>query len=95
MLRLLAAGLNNLQIGERLMISPHTPIRHVSNIVTKADLSNCAGAATYIARHGILEYRLDATAPGGSARHTGRGQRMTARAQCRLTPHRPPTIARR
>ena len=58
-LRLLAAGLTNRQIAERLVVSEHTVHRHVTNILRKLDLSSRAAAAAHAARAGLLE-ALDA-----------------------------------
>jgi DNA-binding CsgD family transcriptional regulator len=54
-LRLIAAGRSNQQIAEDLMISPHTVVRHVSNIFAKAGVSNRVEAATYAQRHGLIQ----------------------------------------
>ena len=47
MLRLLAEGLTNRQIAERLVISEHTVHRHVTNILRKLDLPSRTAAAAY------------------------------------------------
>ena len=44
MLRLLARGLSNKQIAERLVISPKTAGNHVEHIYAKIGASNRAGA---------------------------------------------------
>ena len=44
-LRLLAEGLTNRQIAERLVVSEHTVHRHVTNILRKLDLPSRAAAA--------------------------------------------------
>jgi LuxR family transcriptional regulator, maltose regulon positive regulatory protein len=49
---LMAKGLKNLEIGERLRVSPFTVKRHVANILTKLDLPSRAAAAAYAAREG-------------------------------------------
>jgi DNA-binding NarL/FixJ family response regulator len=49
-LRLVAQGLRNQEIGERLGVSPFTVKRHVANILTKLDLPTRAAAAAYAAR---------------------------------------------
>jgi len=51
-LRLVAQGLSNQQIGDRLFLSEHTVKRHVANILTKLDLPSRAAAAAHAARHG-------------------------------------------
>ena len=52
-LALLAEGLSDRAIGERLHISAHTAHRHVSNILTKLGVRTRAAAAALGARHGI------------------------------------------
>ena len=53
MLRLLADGLTNRQIAERLVVSEHTVHRHVTNILRKLGLSSRAAAAAHAVRSGI------------------------------------------
>lgn len=53
-LRLLADGLSNLEIGERLFISEHTVKSHVSNILGKLHLKNRTQAAIYAWRNRLL-----------------------------------------
>lgn len=50
---LVAEGLTNRQIAERLTLSEHTVHRHVANILLKLDLSSRAAAAAYAARRGL------------------------------------------
>jgi DNA-binding CsgD family transcriptional regulator len=52
-LALLAEGLSNPQIAERLVISPRTAEHHVHNVLAKLGLGNRAEAAAYAAREGI------------------------------------------
>jgi predicted ATPase/DNA-binding CsgD family transcriptional regulator len=52
-LRLVAAGKSNREIGEALVISENTVIRHVANIFTKTGSANRAAAAAYAAQRGI------------------------------------------
>ncbi|MGH3037460.1 MAG: helix-turn-helix domain-containing protein, partial [Gaiellaceae bacterium] len=52
---LLAEGLTNRQIAERLVISEHTVHRHVTNILRKLDLSSRTAAAAHAVRAGLLE----------------------------------------
>ena len=54
-LRLVADGLSNKEIGERLVISPNTASNHVRAILQKTASTNRAGAAAYAARHGLLD----------------------------------------
>jgi pimeloyl-ACP methyl ester carboxylesterase/DNA-binding CsgD family transcriptional regulator len=53
-LRLIAAGRTNREIGDALVISEHTVIRHVSNIFTKTGAENRAAATAYGLRHGLV-----------------------------------------
>lgn len=46
-LRLVAQGMTNSQIGRQLFISSHTVHRHVANILTKLDLPSRAAAAAH------------------------------------------------
>jgi len=53
-LRLVAAGLSDAEIAERLVLSPHTVHRHVANIRTKLGLPSRAAAVAHAARIGLL-----------------------------------------
>ena len=53
-LRLVAAGRSNRQIGETLFISPNTAANHVRAILQKTSSTNRAEATAYAARHGLL-----------------------------------------
>jgi HD-GYP domain-containing protein (c-di-GMP phosphodiesterase class II) len=53
-LRLLARGLSNKQIAERLVISPKTVGNHVEHIYTKIDASTRARASLFAMQHGLL-----------------------------------------
>jgi DNA-binding NarL/FixJ family response regulator len=53
-LRLVAHGMSNKDIADRLTLSKHTVHRHVSSILRKLDLPSRAAAAAYAARHGLL-----------------------------------------
>jgi DNA-binding CsgD family transcriptional regulator len=50
-LKLVANGLSNAAIAERLRLSDHTVKRHVANILLKLDLPTRAAAAALLARH--------------------------------------------
>ncbi len=52
-LRLVAQGLSNDQIGERLFISEATVRTHVSSILVKLGLTNRTQAALYALQHGV------------------------------------------
>ena len=53
-LGLVARGLSDAQIAERLVISPHTVHRHVANILAKLRQPTRAAAAAQAARAGLL-----------------------------------------
>jgi DNA-binding NarL/FixJ family response regulator len=52
---LLAEGLTNRQIAERLVVSEHTVHRHVTNILRKLGLPSRTAAAAHAVRAGLLE----------------------------------------
>jgi len=54
-LRLVAEGLTNAEIAERLIISEHTVHRHVTNLLRKLDLPSRTAAAAQAARLGLLD----------------------------------------
>jgi LuxR family transcriptional regulator, maltose regulon positive regulatory protein len=51
---LVAEGLTNQQIAERLVLSDHTVHRHVTNILRKLRLPSRAAAASLAGRHGLV-----------------------------------------
>jgi adenylate cyclase len=51
--RLVAQGLSNAGIADRLALSEHTVKRHVANILTKLDLPTRAAATALAVRHGL------------------------------------------
>jgi len=51
---LVARGLSNKQIGERLVITPKTAGNHVEHIYAKIGASSRAAAAMFAVRHGLL-----------------------------------------
>jgi pimeloyl-ACP methyl ester carboxylesterase/DNA-binding CsgD family transcriptional regulator len=53
-LRLVALGLSDKEIAERLVLSPHTVHRHVANVRTKLRLPSRAAAAAHAARMGLI-----------------------------------------
>jgi len=56
-IRLIAAGCSNREIGERLSISANTAANHVRAILMKTATANRAEAAAYAARHALLDER--------------------------------------
>lgn len=53
-LRLVAAGLSNREIGSSLVLSEHTVHRHVANILRKLTQSSRAAAAAHATRAGLI-----------------------------------------
>ena len=53
-LKLVAQGLSNPEIAQRLILSEHTVHRHLANILRKLDLSSRAAAAVWGARTGLV-----------------------------------------
>ncbi len=54
-LLIVAEGLTNLEIAERLVLSPHTIRNHVSSILTKLGLRRRSDAAVFATRHGLTD----------------------------------------
>lgn len=54
-LRLVAQGLTNREIGSALFISEHTAAKHISHILTKTDCANRTEAASYAHRHALVD----------------------------------------
>ena len=52
-LQLLAEGLTNREIAQRLVVSEHTVHRHVTNVLRKLDLRSRTAAAAYAVRSGL------------------------------------------
>ena len=57
MLRLVAAGLTNREIGQRLFRSENTVANHLRNILAKTGAANRAEAAAFAGRHALLDER--------------------------------------
>jgi DNA-binding CsgD family transcriptional regulator len=66
-LQLLAKGLTNRQIADRLVVSEHTVHRHVTNILRKLDLHSRTAAATHALRTGLLDEPAPKMAGPGDA----------------------------
>jgi DNA-binding NarL/FixJ family response regulator len=69
-LRLLAEGASNKQIGERLYISQNTAANHVRSILTKTGSSNRTQAAIYATEMGLIT----AAAPRQPTRRAAAGR---------------------
>ena len=54
-LSLLATGLTNREIAQRLVVSEHTVHRHVTNLLRKLGLPSRTAAAAHAVRHGLLD----------------------------------------
>jgi DNA-binding CsgD family transcriptional regulator/tetratricopeptide (TPR) repeat protein len=54
-LKLVATGLSNREIGEELTISEHTAANHIRSILRKTDCANRTEAASYAHRHGLAQ----------------------------------------
>jgi DNA-binding CsgD family transcriptional regulator/tetratricopeptide (TPR) repeat protein len=54
-LRLVARGLSNREIGRTLFISEHTAANHIRSILRKTRCANRTEAASYAHRHGLVE----------------------------------------
>jgi len=54
-LRLIAEGISNTEIAERLVISENTAKSHVSNILSKLHLADRTQAAVYAWREGLID----------------------------------------
>jgi DNA-binding NarL/FixJ family response regulator len=53
-LKLVAQGLSNTEIAQRLVLSEHTVHRHLANILRKLDLPSRAAAAAWGTRAGLI-----------------------------------------
>jgi DNA-binding CsgD family transcriptional regulator len=54
-LRLVASGLSNREIGAALFISEHTAANHIRSILRKTGSANRTEAASYAHRHGLAD----------------------------------------
>ncbi len=66
-LRLVAEGLSNREVGERLFISANTAANHVRSILSKTGAANRTKAAMYATEHGLLEPRRRESSGGSDA----------------------------
>ncbi len=53
-LRIVARGLTNAEIGERLFISPNTVARHLQNVLEKTGMANRTEATAFAFRNGLI-----------------------------------------
>ena len=53
-LRLVAQGMSNTEIAQRLVLSEHTVHRHLANILRKLDLPPRGAAAAWVTRAGLI-----------------------------------------
>jgi DNA-binding CsgD family transcriptional regulator len=53
-LRLVAKGLSEREVADKLFISPHTAHRHLSNIRLKLNVTTQAAAVAHAARIGLI-----------------------------------------
>jgi DNA-binding CsgD family transcriptional regulator len=53
-LRLVAKGLTNIQVAERLIISPRTVHAHLSSIYSKLGISSRSAATRYVLEHSLV-----------------------------------------
>ena len=54
-LKLIAEGLSNKEIGEQLFISHRTVDTHRTNLMRKLDVNNIAGLIRYAIRHSLVD----------------------------------------
>ena len=89
MLRLLADGLTNRQIAERLVVSEHTVHRHVANLLRKLDLPSRTAAAAHAVRSGVHASQDGPSADAGNGpswRSRGRTTRLPSAAMTTSVP---------
>ena len=54
MLRLVAQGLSNAQIAERLIISPYTVNAHLRSIYSKLEVSSRIAVVQFASKHNLI-----------------------------------------
>jgi HD-GYP domain-containing protein (c-di-GMP phosphodiesterase class II) len=75
-LQLLARGLSNKEIAERLVISRRTAAHHVEHIYAKTGTANRALASLFAANHGLIQDPAADVTPGeAGSRSTGHASR--------------------
>jgi DNA-binding CsgD family transcriptional regulator/tetratricopeptide (TPR) repeat protein len=74
-LRLVAAGLSNREIGERLFITTNTAANHVRSILSKTRAPNRTAAAMYAIQHGLLSPSRAGPDPSRGGSRAGRRNR--------------------
>lgn len=62
-LKLVAQGLTNQEIAERLVVTERTVTTHVSNLLAKLHLANRTQAALYAIREGLVDPRSGQSSP--------------------------------
>ena len=76
MLQLLARGLTNKEIAERLVISRRTAAHHVEHIYAKTGTTNRALASLFAANHGLIQDpAADISQGQAGSRSTGHASR--------------------
>lgn len=90
MLQLLAQGILNREIAERLVISRSTAGKDVEHIYEKLGVSSRAAASVFAVQHGLLQQRLDLTwcTPGPARWPNDPGPRLKDQPN---TPSTPPS----
>jgi len=58
-LRVLARGLSNREIGDVLVVSPRTVQHHLASVYDKIGVHSRAGAAVFASEHGLLSATPD------------------------------------
>ena len=75
MIRLVAVGRTNKEIGALLGMSPRTAQKHVMHVYEKLGLESRAGLALYAVEHGLLDLRRPERPFGRQVAHGWRARR--------------------